>query len=64
MAERPLPSWRARPRLSRSSKLYATGRSTRTNVRLHALRKVEPGNYTLVVEPGEDVTVRIQIRLS
>ena len=48
-----------RLRLSRSSKLYATGsraaKSSRTTVRLHALRKVKAGKYTLVVDVGEDV---------
>ena len=56
-----------RLRLSRASKLYATGSraatSTRTTVRLHALRKLKPGKYTLVVSVGEDVTVRVALQL-
>jgi hypothetical protein len=46
-----------RLRLSRAHKLYATGSraatSTRTDVRLHALRKLTAGRYTLVVSVGE-----------
>jgi hypothetical protein len=57
-----------RLRLSRASKLYATGsrasKSSRTSVRLHALRKVRAGKYTLVIELGDDVTVRIPLKLS
>ena len=57
-----------RLRLSRSSKLYATGsraaKSSRTTVRLHALRKVKAGKYTLAVDVGEDVTVHLTLRLS
>ena len=56
-----------RLRLSRASRLYATGsraaKSKRTNVRLHGLRKVERGKYTLAVDIGDDVTVRIPITL-
>jgi virginiamycin B lyase len=56
-----------RLRLSRSSKLYATGSraasSTRTTVRLHALRSLKAGKYTLVVSVGDNVTVRIPMRL-
>lgn len=56
-----------RLRLSRAHKLYAAGSraatSTRTNVRLHALRRLTAGCYTLVVSVGEDVTVRIPLRL-
>jgi hypothetical protein len=56
-----------RLRLSRSNKLYATGsraaKSTRTNVRLHALRKLKAGTYTLVVELGDDVSMRIPLEL-
>jgi streptogramin lyase len=56
-----------RLRLSRASKLYATGSraasSRRTTVRLHALRKVKSGTYTLAVDVGEDVTVRLTLRL-
>ena len=56
-----------RLRLSRASKLYATGsraaESARTNVRLHALRKLKAGKYTLVVELGDDVTVRMPLKL-
>jgi streptogramin lyase len=56
-----------RLRLSRSSKLYATGSraasSDRSTVRLHALRSLKAGNYTLVVSVGASVTVRIPMRL-
>jgi hypothetical protein len=56
-----------RLRLSRADKLYATGSraasSSRTTVRLHALRKVKAGKYTLAVDLGEDVTVRLTLRL-
>ena len=56
-----------RLRLSRSSKLYATGsraaKSSRTTVRLHALRKVKAGKYTLAVDVGEDVTVHLTLHL-
>ena len=31
----------------------------RATVRLHALRKVRPGKYTLAVDVGEDVTVHL-----
>ena len=56
-----------RLRLSRSSKLYATGSraasSNRTTVRMHALRSLKAGKYTLVVSVGEGVTLRIPMRL-
>jgi hypothetical protein len=56
-----------RLRLSRSSKLYATGSraasSKRSTVCLHALESVKAGNYTLVVSVGEAVTVRLPMRL-
>jgi hypothetical protein len=56
-----------RLRLSRSGKLYATGgraaKSTRTTVRLHALRKVKAGKYVLAVDVGENATVRLTLRL-
>ena len=37
-------------------------KSTRTDVRLHALRKLDGGSYTLVVTVGE-TTVRIPVAL-
>jgi streptogramin lyase len=56
-----------RLRLSRSSKLYATGSraatSHRTTVRMHALRGLKAGRYTLVVNVGDGVTIRIPMRL-
>ena len=49
------------------NRLYATGsraaKSSRTSVRLHALRKVKAGKYTLAVDVGEDVTVHLTLRL-
>ena len=57
-----------RLRLSRSSKLYATGSraasSHRTTVRMHALRSLKAGKYTLVVSVGDGVTIRIPMRLT
>jgi streptogramin lyase len=56
-----------RLRLSRSQRLYATGgraaKSTRTKVNLHAVWRLEAGSYTLVVSIGDDVTVRVPVRL-
>jgi hypothetical protein len=56
-----------RLRLSRSSKLYATGSraasSNRTTVRMRALRALKAGNYTLVVSVGEGVTIRTTMHL-
>jgi hypothetical protein len=56
-----------RLRLRRAGKLYATGsraaQSHRTKVRLHALRKVKAGRYTLAVDVGEDVAVHLTLRL-
>jgi streptogramin lyase len=56
-----------RLRLSRASTVYASGssaaKSNRTTVRLKTRRKITPGNYTLVVGMGKDVTVRVSMRL-
>jgi Collagen triple helix repeat (20 copies) len=56
-----------RLRLSRNGDLYATGariaRSRRTNVRLHALRRIQPGRYTLLVVVGDGVRVRVPLRV-
>ena len=56
-----------RLRLSRASKLYATGsraaKSKRTTVRLHALRKVKAGKYTLAVDVGETSRSQLTLRL-
>jgi hypothetical protein len=55
-------------RLARHGTTYAAGRraarSRRTTVRLHALRRVQAGNYTLVVSLGREVTVRVPLKLS
>ena len=32
-------------------------------MRLHALRKVKAGAYTLAVDVGDDVTVKLTLRL-
>jgi hypothetical protein len=56
-----------RLRLSRASKVYASGaraaKSTRTTVRLKSRRTVAPGRYTLTVRLGKGVTVRTTLRL-
>jgi hypothetical protein len=56
-----------RLRLSRRGKLYATGariaRGRRTNVRLHRLRRMRPGRYTLLVVVGDSVRVKVPLRV-
>jgi hypothetical protein len=56
-----------RLRLSRAGKLYATGariaRGRRTNVRLHPLRRMRPGRYTLLVVVDNRIRVKVPLRV-
>ncbi len=56
-----------RLRLSRAHTLYATGsriaKTRATDVRLHKLRRLVPGRYTLVVTVGEEEVLRLRVRI-